>query len=99
MAVNVSELVSNPVNETFSIFTNMLGNGYYLIPILVVGGGLLLKTKDPVIFGVYLTCAGIFLGGANMFYYIMGAVPLMIVLIAGGLTSLFVGIIYNKPGG
>ena len=98
MAVNVTELVNDPVNVTFSTFTDILGSGYYLIPILVIGGGLLLKTKDPVIFGVYLMSAGIFLGGANIFYYIMGAVPLMIVLVAGGFTSLFIGIIINKGG-
>lgn len=67
MAVNGSELIDEPWSTIFSTFTDLLGPGFYLIPVTIIGAALYMKTRSPVAVSAYLIGAGVLLLGGGLF--------------------------------
>ena len=85
-----SQLPKNPFMALLKPFLDLLGNGFYLLPISVMGGALWLQKRDITIVMLYFTSAFIFLSGADIWAGYMPILPLYIFLAAAGLTSLIV---------
>jgi len=65
--INGTDFVSNPWITTFSPFTDLLGNGFFLIPVSFIGLALYIKTRNPVLVSAYLIAAGLLLSSGSMF--------------------------------
>jgi len=64
---NGSQLVNQPWNTTFSPYIHLFGQGWILIPISFIGAVIFLRTRDPVVFGVYAILTGGLFGFATLF--------------------------------
>jgi len=96
MAVNVTEFIDDPFGVTFSTFTDLLGTPFYLILISVIGAALFVKTRDPMMLGMYLISSGALLSGGGIFVGAIHMIPFYVIIIALGLTSMFIGLILRK---
>ena len=67
MPVNGSELLDNPFNTIFSPFTELLGNGFFLIPVTIIAAALYVKTRSPVAVSAFLMGSGLLLSGGSLF--------------------------------
>jgi len=67
MALNGSEFLNNPWTTTFSPFTDLLGNGFYLIPIGFLAAALYVKTRNPVMTAAFLLGSSVLFESANLY--------------------------------
>jgi len=96
MAVNGSELIDAPWTTIFSPFTDLLGTGFYLIPLTFIVIALYVKTRDVVVVSAFMIASGMLLGSGLIFAN-YPEMALVYWLIAGlGLIGLIVGIFFTK---
>jgi hypothetical protein len=97
---NWSQWYTNPFMGSLKIFTDMLGYGFFLIPITVIGAALWQQKKDPVAITLYFTASFTILAGtsgaATIWGQYQGIIPLYIVLAAIGWTALIVQTIFIR---
>jgi len=67
MPINGSELINDPFNTIFSPFTNLLGSGFFLIPLTFICVALYIKTREPAVVSVFMLASGTLLMGADIF--------------------------------
>jgi hypothetical protein len=67
LGLNGSELINNPLNTITSVFTNIIGSAFWLIPIGAIAVALYVKTKQPVVSSVWLIASCLMLGSGNLF--------------------------------
>lgn len=86
--------------ETLSPFIDLLGYGFFLIPITAIGAALWQQKKDPVAVTMYFTIMFTLLSGGSGAVSIWGdylpIMPLYIILSAIGWTALIVQTIFIK---
>ena len=94
MPINGSEFINNPFTTVFSPFVDLLGTGFYLIPLSFLCIALYIKTKDVVVVSMFMIGSGIFLASGSIFtgYIEMGLV--YIIFIAIGFVAMILGIIF-----
>lgn len=95
-AINGTTLLNDPWNTIVSPFTDLLGTGFYMIPVGAIGAGLYVKTKNPVMVGMYLLSSGSLLAGGSIFAGMMGMVPIYIMVTAAGIASLMIGLLLRR---
>ena len=95
-AVNGSTLLNDPWNTIVSPFTDLLGTGFYMIPVGAIGVGLYVKTRNPVMIGMYLLSSGSLLASGSIFAGMMGMVPIWIMVSAAGIASLMIGLLLRR---
>jgi len=96
MPINVTDFLANPFNTTFSPYTNLMGNLFFLIPFSVIGTALFVKTRSPMMVGMYLIAGGGLLGSVNIYYGAMQMVFVNILIIAFGFVWLFLGLVLKR---
>jgi len=96
MAVNGSELIDNPWATIFSPFTDLLGSGFYLIPVTFIAIALYVKTKDLMVSSVWLIMAGLLLSGGSIFTGYYGMSMLYTVIVALGVTGVVMNIYFMR---
>jgi len=89
--INGSELIDKPWDTIFSPFTELLGAGFFLIPVSVMATALYVKTHSPVIVSCFLIASGIFLSTGSLF----GSYPEMITVYALFTTIGIMGLIVS----
>jgi len=93
--LNGTIFMDQPWNTTWSPFTDLIGAGFFLIPVSFIGLALFMKTRDPVMISAYMIISGALLTTGGLFAGYMSAVPIYIIFTAlgvGGLIwSLFFG--------
>jgi len=67
MAINGTDLLNDPWGTTFSPFTDILGTGFWLIPISFIALALYVKTRDTTVASVWLLASTLILGSGNLF--------------------------------
>jgi hypothetical protein len=91
---NWTQWINNPFMDTLSPFTTLLGYGFFLIPISVIGAALWQQKKDLTAVTLYFTASFTILAGGTGAVSIWGdyleILPLYIVLAAIGWTALIV---------
>ena len=86
--------------NTLKPFTDLLGYGFFLIPITMIGAALWQQKKDPVAITLYFTASFTILSGTSGAAAIWGVnqpiIPLYLVLAAAGWTALIVQTIFLR---
>ena len=96
MTVNGSELINNPFDTIFSPFVDLLGTGFYLIPLTFICIALYIKTREPAVVSAFMLASGTLLSGGSIFtgYGSMGFAYMM--LAALGLIGLILSIFFMR---
>lgn len=93
---NWSLLPSQPFETCLKIFTDLLGNGFFIIPIAVIGGALFRQKKDPTIVAMYFISSFALLGAGA----IIGGNPelgkIFLLLTAACLTAVITAFLFLK---
>jgi hypothetical protein len=97
MAVNGSELIDQPFNTIFGPFTDLLGSGFFLIPLTFICIALYIKTREPAVVSMFMLASGSLLAGGSIFTG-FGSMGLAYMLFAAaGLIGLFLSLYFmNK---
>jgi len=95
-AINGSDFIENPWNITFSTYTNYLGAGFYLIPIMFIAAALWLKTHNPMAVSTFIWVSSLFAVSGSIFIDFPEAVILFLIVTVIGLTSTIMIIVVNK---
>jgi len=91
MSINGSELIDKPWDTIFSPFTDLLTQGFFLIPVSVIACALYIKSRNPVMVSCFLIISGIFLSSGALF----SAYPEMITVYALFTTMGIMGLIVS----
>ena len=96
MAVNASELVYSPWTTVFSPFVDLLGTGFYLIPVSFIAVALYIKTKDLMVSSVWLIASGLLLSGGGIFAGYWEMSSLYVLVCALGVTGTVMSIFFMR---
>ena len=96
MAVNASEIIDTPWETIFGTFTDLLGSGFYLIPVSFLAIALYMKTKDVMVVGVWLIASGITLAGGNIFAGYIEMSTMYTIVVAIGVTGVVMEIYFMR---
>lgn len=92
---NWTQFINQPMETALKVFIDMFGNGFYLIPISVIGVALWQQKQDPFIVTIYFCTSFSLLSGATIMAGFFEIVPLYIILTAIGFTVLIVQFIFE----
>jgi hypothetical protein len=93
---NGSDLINSPFATMLKVFTDLLGNGFFIIPVAVIGAALFRQKKDVAIVSIYFISTFALLGAGAL---IGGNATLgkMFLLLAGAtLTAVIVSFMFLK---
>lgn len=96
MPVNGSTLINNPWTTIFSPFTDLLGTGFYLLPITFIALALYVKTRNPVLVSSFVIASGLLLSGGSIFADYPEIVPVYAILVALGFVGLIMGLFFMR---
>lgn len=96
MPINGSEFLDNPWETIFSEYTEVLGMGFYLVPITFIAVALFIKTKDMVVTSAWLMGSCSILAGANLFIDFPEMALLYLIVAAIGLIGMIIGIFFMR---
>ena len=65
--LNATQLLEKPFETVFSPFTNLLGTGFYLIPLTMICVALYVNTRDVVVVSAFMVASGSLLAGGGIF--------------------------------
>jgi len=95
--INGSDLIDSPWTTTFSVFTDLLGNGFYLVPISVLALALYIRTRNPVVSSVFMMGSGLLLSSGSMFMDYPEMVKVYVAFTAVGLVGSILSVLFmNK---
>jgi len=96
MAINGSDLVNNPWNTTFSAYTELLGNAFWLFPLSFIAIALYIKTRNPTLVSSYMLASGILLASGQMFMGNPEMVLVYIIFAVLGLVGILLDVFFLK---
>ena len=96
MPINGSELVSDPWGTIFSPFTDLLGTGFWLIPLTFIAIALFVKTRDVVVASLFILASGVMLSGGNIFAGYPEMAFAYLIFAALGIVGLVLGIFFMR---
>jgi len=64
MALNGTDLISNPWDSFFSVYGDIIGVSWYLIPISFIAVALYIKTRTFAVSGMWLMASTLMIGSA-----------------------------------
>jgi len=93
--VNGSELINNPLDTVMSPFTDLLGSGFWLVPIGVIAVALFIKTRNVAVTSVWLMGSSLLIGSSIFSSYpAMGFVYYLFTII--GFVGVIISIFFMK---
>lgn len=100
LLTNYTQWANNPIMETLRPFTDLVGMGFFLIPISFIGAALWQQKKDAVAVTMWFTIALTLLAGSSGAISIWGdyqsIIPLYIILAALGWTALIAQTVFIR---
>jgi len=66
-AINGTDFIDNPWNTTFKVFTDLLGAGFYLVPLSFIAVALYVKTRNPTTVSAFIWASGILMASGSIF--------------------------------
>ena len=96
MPLNGSELIDQPWDTIFSPFTDLLGSGFYLIPIAIIGAALYVKTRNAIMVSVFIWVSGMILVSGSIFAEWPEAAYVFLIFTAMGMIGTFIGVYMNR---
>lgn len=102
MAINGSELITNPFNVVFRPWTNMFedvvgtGAAFWLFILVIMTFAVYTKTQKPEVAMLFMIGSGAFFSTSGAFIGAGDVTIAFLVFTAIGLTSLFIKLIYFR---
>lgn len=103
MPFNGSDIVTDPVNTTFSPFTELfesLGTGmgatFWLFPLSVIAVALYVKTRSVETVSLYMITSGALLGSGGIFWGATDMGLVFLVFASLGIASLFISLFWSR---
>ena len=96
MALNGTELIEAPWDTILSPFINLLGSGFYLIPITFIALALYVKTHDTMLASSWLLASGVLLSSGAIFTGYLEMSQVYLLVTAMGVTGIIVNIFFMK---
>jgi len=93
---NGTEFISNPWSEMMEPFVNLLGSGFYLIPVSFIGVALYIKTRSPVSTAAWFLAAGISLTSSGLFTGYIEMAYVYVVFTALAVVGMVMSILYMR---
>jgi len=94
--VNGSEIIDKPFETVFSPFTDLLSNGFWLIPIGFIGVALYIKTHNLTATGVWLTISSLLMAGGNIYTGFPELAFVYSIFVVIGIMSIVVDIFFMR---
>jgi len=90
MSFNGTNLTNDPFNEFMSVFTDLIGYSFFLIPISFIAIALYIKTRTVAVSGVWLMASTLMVGTAifaeqpvmGFIYYLFTVISLVGVIVS-----------------
>lgn len=96
MPINGSELVSDPWGTIFSPFTDLLGTGFWLIPLTFIAVALYIKSRDVVVTSLFLLGSSLILSGGNIFAGYPEMAFVYLIFSALGIVGVVLGVFFMR---
>lgn len=93
---NWTQYIDSPFLSSLKVFLDLLGNGFYLIPVSVIGAVLYRQKKDVFMVTIYFCTTFSILDSATIFAGYTEIIPLYIILTAIGFTALIVQLLFKR---
>jgi hypothetical protein len=94
--INGSDLISQPWNTVFEVFTDFLGNGFYIIPLSFIAMALYMKSRNLVTVSLFVMASGFMLSAGSIFAD-FPEMSLAYIIFAGvGLTGAVLGLFFMR---
>ena len=93
MPINGTDFIKSPWDTMLSPFTDLLGTGFYLIPVTFIAIALFMKTRDVMVASVWLLASGIMLSGGSIFTGYLEMSLVYTIVVAAGITGIVISII------
>jgi fucose 4-O-acetylase-like acetyltransferase len=94
-AINGSDLINQPWSTITSPFTNLLGTGFYLIPVSFIALALYVKTRNIVVVSAFIIASGSLLGSVGMFSVYPEMSYVYWIFTGLGIVALVLGLIFS----
>ncbi len=96
MALNGTDLITQPWDTVLSPFINLLGSGFYLIPITFIALALYLKTHDTMLASSWLLASGVLLSSGAIFTGYLEMSIIYTIVVALGVTGIILNIFFMR---
>lgn len=96
MPLNGSELLDDPFNTIFSPFTDLLGSGFWLIPLTFISIALYIKTRDVTTVSMFMIASGILLSAGTIFSEYPEMAFLYVVFTAIGIIGIVLSLFFHN---
>jgi len=96
MPINGTELIEAPWDTVLSPFINLLGTGFYLIPITFIALALYVKTHDTMLASAWLMASGTLLSSTAIFTGYLEMSIIYTIVVALGVTGIVINIFFIK---
>ena len=96
MPFNTTNMTTNPVVEIFSPYTDLLGVGFYIIPVAVIATALFVKTRSPIVVSAFLLTSGSLFTSAGMFASYPEMVTVFMIVTLLGVVGMFLSLYLMK---
>jgi len=96
MALNGTELIDAPWDTILSPFTNLLGSGFYLVPITFIAIALYVKTHDTMLSSAWLLASGVFLASGSIFTGYLEMSVIYTIVVAMGVTGIVINVFFMR---
>lgn len=93
---NGTDFINSPIMTCLKVFTDLLGNGFFIIPIAVIGGALYRQKKDPAMIAMYFISSFALLGGGALAGGNAELGKIFLLLTGACLTAVIVSFIFLK---
>ena len=94
--VNGTDLLNNPLGELTSPFTDLLGTGFWLIPLSFICIALYIKTRNVTVVSLFMLSSGLLLSSSSIWVGYTEASFLYIVFTALGLVGTIANLFFMK---
>ena len=95
-AFNSTELLDDPITYLLTVFIDLLGDGFFLIPVSVIAGASFIQKKDPVLTSMFMITSGALLGGGSLFTGYADMALLYTVFAGIGIGSLILSLYFGR---
>ena len=96
MPFNTSPIINDTFNTTFSPYTNLLGNLFWLIPLSVIATALYVKTQNIIAVFAFLAASSSMLVAGNIYIGSPEIAFIYIVVSALALVGLVLSILFIR---
>jgi hypothetical protein len=96
MPFNGSSISESPFDTIISPFVDLLGAGFFVIPIAIIASALYVKTKSPITVSAFLLASGTLFTSAGLFASYPELVAVFMIVTLLGVVGMFLSIYFMR---